>query len=331
MSAEKENEDEVASLKPLLVRRKMPAEISLLSPRAQRSFRNKKGKLSKVLLGLLMAGADAAQFLQQLRSDTLYRLEIPSGKILQEAPDGFLRGVFYGDTGISEHARFSKLSPEFSDLATNVAMQAQMLKISAQIEELDRKADRILIGQQSDRLAQVQAGIDLYQDALECSEQRRAQLLHQAIQTLSEGINKCLNDLFDEICSLRDVPSTWSQAILQQLKPGFRLEKETRAKCQQVERLLPALRSGSHFRSMCYMELDEPTAAMQALARVHERLRKNGFDRLLEYARQLPYEEESRVTTPLLELNNQGITIGELCNVGLTPVQIEFNKQDLSL
>lgn len=320
---------DVVPVKPLVITREPPTEISALSSEAQQAFQKKKSLLSNLIIGSGLLGGDIGQLLERLDSDKLYRLE-SQGELYQNAK-GQLVGVIRDESGaIVEHAKFSQKGPQFSDLATNMAMQAMLLKISAQIEEVGKKVDRVLTGQRSDRLAQIQTGIDLYQDALHCSNGPcRDQLLRQAIQTLSEGINKCLFDLRDEIQALPEVPKNWFYAVLRQIKQWPRLENETRIKLDAMAKIASALCSGTHYRTLCYMELDEQAAALNGYNTIHQRLKDGDVEKLLIYARQLPFEEEARVTEPLLRLQESASATLAYSSGQNIPIQIEFTKEDL--
>ena len=309
----------------------MPVEIQSLSLQAQEQHKKKRLQLTDYLNKAFLIVADGIQAFECLRSNTLYRLEIPSGKLLQEGGDGFFRGVFYKKGGgIDLHAKFSKALPQFGDLAANMAMQAVLLKISADIQEVGRKVDRVLIGQRNDRLAHIQSGIDLRSQALQCKgAATRDSNLRDSIGELTLGINQLLYDIGEAISDLR-IPRGRLEAFFWQFKMGTsNLETETREKLQPIHQLVQALCAGTHERVLAYLDLDEEDAAHQSFRTIRERLATADVEKLLKFVRQLPYEEEEKAAAPILKLKENAEGLLNLDSANKIPVHIEFTKEDI--
>jgi len=98
-----------------------------------------------------------------------------------------------GNKAIEAQANFEKadLSMERLEGLRSLALQAQIREISEQLNELSEKIDNVLQGQHSDRVAEVQSGIEMYELASRYrdSDQRNRQIAN-AQQSLTQGRKK---------------------------------------------------------------------------------------------------------------------------------------------
>lgn len=95
-----------------------------------------------------------------------------------------------GNKAIEAQANFEKveLTPERLQGLQSLALQAQIRRMSEKLEELSDKIDTVLEGQHSDRVAQVQAGMNQYRTSQEYENTDVGQLeLTNAQQSLEEG------------------------------------------------------------------------------------------------------------------------------------------------
>ena len=148
---------------------------------------------------------------EQMRAGDMYRAVIP-GEVQRRIQKGEYEEVLKKGsalwTGMIRKADGSKvfvkqaewekvqLDPNSLATLTQIALQASIAELTEQLFVMDRKLDLILDGQNADRIAKVNAGIDLYETARRYKDSsRRDQQLGNALQSLNEGRQALFGEL----------------------------------------------------------------------------------------------------------------------------------------
>lgn len=149
------------------------------------------------------AGASIAQLLAE---GDRYVPKFPSGIVegldsaalekMRNGETGLWNGTIRKATGnnqIEAQANFEKvnLSRERLEGLRTLALQAQVREISEQLDDLSEKLDNVLEGQHSDRIAEVESGIEMYDLANEYNDlDQRNRQIATAQQSLTNGRKK---------------------------------------------------------------------------------------------------------------------------------------------
>lgn len=150
-----------------------------------------------------------------------------------------------GDRAIEAQANFEKvdLSRERLEGLRALALQAQIREISNQLNELSEKIDNVLEGQHSDRVAEVESGIEMYELANEYNdEDQRKRQIANAQQSLTEGrkkLERWLHKTLDkEIRDLKGIEE-WVLRLVRGIhKPRVERLNELETKDQEIQEAL---------------------------------------------------------------------------------------------
>jgi hypothetical protein len=165
-------------------------------------FSNKR----KSLLSELRCITGLPEVVSSLNQDTVYKLVLtPEGANLYKDAQGNLKGVFYRDGKIVEHAKFQKVGPSMLKAAKAVGAQILLVSIAMQLSRIEGQIGKIFKEFHGDRLAEIEAGKSLFRQA--CGMQtsdKREQLTLSAISELTRGFEKTVSALSRQIKELPD-------------------------------------------------------------------------------------------------------------------------------
>ena len=142
-------------------------------------------------------------FTDQMQKGDVYQAKIPR-QVLDKLQQGEYEKVLNSESGVwtgmirkvggrkefVSQTGWEKVQFDRHSLANlnQIAIQSSIAEVTEQLLLMDQKLDLLLAGQHTDRIAKVQAGIDLYEQAyLFRDSARRDQLLTNALQSLNEG------------------------------------------------------------------------------------------------------------------------------------------------
>jgi hypothetical protein len=240
----------------------------------------------------LPAVVDAAR---QLDAKTLYIIEWPQDAIdalkgghgvWKEAADQSFEAAIRAKDGgrFIKHLRLREAGGKGIDLTSlnNIAVQASLAEIIGRLEELGTKVDAVLLGQSSDRRAQVEAGEHIYLQALHCQQlANREHLLRQAVGPLTVGRSQLIQSIETQSSILR--PPTggaplWGDTPTQKLQAAF----------GELRTDLQATMAATQTLTLIHEELREPEAAREALRQLTAGFLESA-PRLRQLARYVPY------------------------------------------
>jgi|GEM_PF-1901838 len=240
-----------------------------------------------------------AQVTRDLTSSKTYQAIIPPEVLKQlkagsaewpKRSDGFL-GVIIKDkkTGkILCQVKLEEISPELLSSLNQLAIQNSLAEIVQRLEIIDQKISDILQGTHKDRLAMIESGINLYQQAIAATKPEiRQQLLLNSIEQLNEGRQKLMLSLERDIQFIDTMPNKFWQMVL--YSPLRDMSQDVESKAQLIQESFQAILRGSYVLASAYQALDEPEALRVSLQPLKEVILKVGI-KGKEIARRLPYD-----------------------------------------
>lgn len=112
----------------------------------------------------------------------------------------------------------SQLKANVAQTTQNIAFQQQLAKISEKLDEIACKAERILIGQMTDRLGYIYGSWDTYQQALRLNNSELSNALkHEVIQSLNVGRRQLLEYINSKDEFFQKLPTSQTQAFIKNL------------------------------------------------------------------------------------------------------------------
>lgn len=198
---------------------------------------------------------------RQLRPEELYRIVLaPEGATLYRDAAGNFKGVFYKDGKIVQHARFQSVRPSLVKAATAIGSQILLVSISMQLNRVENSISRLFTELHSDRVAEINAGISLHQQAMQATDRNyRLQLLANAVSDLNTGIEKSVSSLQRQIADAPDEKigflDNWFTNKSSQAEQAFRMAEES----------FGTVLLGVETLARCHAFMNEPASAACAL------------------------------------------------------------------
>ncbi len=229
------------------------------------------GELHKRRMDLLRELRGIPEIIQaakELNADEVYKIvSFPDGGQLYKDAAGNFKGVFYKDGKILEHTKFQAVRPSLVKAATAVGSQILLVSIAMQLNRIEGSIAKLFSELHNDRIAEINAGISSYEQALSTSlENTKHSLITNAISVLNTGLEKSIASLKQQIA---DAPDTrlglfdnWKSNKSERSGQAFMLAQESFQAC-----LL-----GIQTLANCYVCLGEPLAAANALRTYVEKL-----------------------------------------------------------
>jgi hypothetical protein len=199
---------------------------------------------------------------RSLIPDTLYRVVLPEGKLLQQGKDGLFRGVFYGDRGIDLHTKFAEVRPSLMDAAKAVGSQVLLVSIAMQLSRIEKMGENLSLAMHCDRIAEVLSGVNQFEKAMLLQDHtHREHAILNAVQTLHTGLQKSISELGSRIAEAPDPDNS----ILYHLIHVSKTQKARKIMGLAEECFYASLR-GIKTLAECYAALGETRAASKTLS-----------------------------------------------------------------
>jgi hypothetical protein len=219
--------------------------------------------------------------------DVLKRLRDGSARLAERDNGTLAANILDSNTGeIVANASLVEVSPELMGSLAQLATQQALADIAYRLEVIGEKISAVLEGQHGDRIALVQSGIDIYNQAIAASsENERRQLLVASIQSLNEGKSKLLQSA--DLSFVNNIPRGKIGMILQF---GRNIPKEIEGKSKSALESLWHIIRATQYLTMAYSALREPESL--AICIEQSRLQLEELQRMAsELARWLPPSE----------------------------------------
>lgn len=293
-----------------------------------KSFSEKRN----TLLNELRCLSAIPEIVKNLSQDTIYKLVlVPEGGKLFKDSAGNIKGVFYKDGKIIEHAKFQTVRPSLIKAATAVGSQILLISIAMQLNKIEKEILKIREELHNDRISEVFSGVEQFRDAMIVQNNEwQSRLIANAIQTLNTGIEKTVRSLTMQI---EEAPNTeigffdnWLTNKATVAKEKFILAEESFKTCL----------IGIKTLSECYATINEPNAAALILKNNLLKLKNSGIESAAEKARLIPANANVFPEEPWLSfLKNESLFMNKIDNClslgndELESIEIEFKPIEL--
>jgi hypothetical protein len=242
-------------------------------------------KKRQILLNELRSVPSILKIAKTLNQDSVYKLVThPDGAKLYKDSAGNIKGVFYKEGKILEHAKFKTIKPSLIKAASVVGSQILLTSIAMQLYRIEKGQLRITEELHNDRIAEIISGVNLYnQCMLVKGKEAQLHLIGQAIQTLNTGIGKTIRSLKTQI---EDLPDIKARLTDNWLKDKSKIAEE---KMRLAEESFRACIIGIKILAECYSVMDEEVAAGHVLEHYFSSLLKIGLENAAQKARLIEY------------------------------------------
>jgi len=106
------------------------------------------------------------------------------------------------------HVQLQKVNPKVLELSSQMALQNAIADITYQLEEINGKLDKILVGQQNDRLAMVDSCEQQYIEAMNVEDEIfKKYMLANVIKTGNDARAQLLKNFRDDIKFIEQLPN----------------------------------------------------------------------------------------------------------------------------
>lgn len=293
-----------------------------------KSFSEKRN----ALLNELRCISGIPEIANQLSQDTVYKLvAVPEGGKLFKDSAGNIKGVFYKDGKIIEHAKFQTVRPSLVKAATAVGSQILLVSIAMQLNRIEKEISKIREELHNDRVSEVLSGVKQFRNAMQVqNHERQSRLIENAIQTLHTGIEKTIKSLKMQIQEAPDAEMSffdnWLTNKATIAKEKFELAEESFQICL----------IGIKTLSECYATINEPNVAVTSLKENLIELKNSGIKTAATKARLIPAKENVFPEEPWLSfLESEKLFMKEidncrsLANNELERIEIELKPIEL--
>ncbi|MCG3667863.1 hypothetical protein L5F24_07585 [Aliarcobacter butzleri] len=284
------------------------------------------------LLSELRCISGIPEIVSNFSQDAIYKLvAVPEGGKLFKDSAGNIKGVFYKDGKIIEHAKFQTVQPAFIKAATAVGSQILLVSIAMQLNRIEKEISKIREELHNDRVSEILSGVKQFRNAMKAQDhERQSRLIENAIQTLHTGLEKTIKSLTMQI---REAPDTeigffdnWLTNKATEAKEKFELAEES----------FQASLLGIQVLSECYATINEPDVAASSLKENLMQLKNSGIETAAKKARLIPAKANVFPEEPWLSfLEMESLLVNEidncpfLANNELESIEIEFKPTEL--
>jgi hypothetical protein len=252
---------------------------------------------------------------------------IKDGLARLDKKDNGLFGVLIRDveTGhVTNHVSLKEVTPDLLSSLNQLATQQTLANIVQRLEIIDEKITYVLQGQLNDRLAEVESGIHIYEQAIVASDPDvRRELLVSAIQQLNDGRNRLIKstniDFIDKLPRNR---------LGKFFSPYWDFNKHVQSKAELVWKEAHAIVKASRYLVIAYSTLNEPDSLRVSLEQV-EREVKLFQDKMGEIVNWLSPTSNWRES--LMSISHGVLPqIGDLDSVPQKNIVVQFQPKEIA-
>ena len=255
-------------------------------------------KNREAVLSELRCLSGIPEIVSTLNQDTVYKIVCsPEGGKLYADTAGNLKGVFYKDGKIVQHAKLRIVGRSFFKSVTAIGSQILLISIALQLNRVEQEIHRIIGGLHDDRISEIYSGVSQYKQAMLVQDPaRQSRLIENAIQTLNTGIEKTTLSLKRQIAEMPKPEPSFGD--------DWPLTKKRTEKA--VEQLMPVEESfraclvGIQTLAECFAAINEPRAAVATLKENISKLSDGEIALAAEKARLVPARGGRFPEKPLL-------------------------------
>ena len=292
-------------------------------------------KNREAVLSELRCLSGISEIVRTLNPDTVYKIVCsPEGGKLYRDAGGNLKGVFYKDGKIVQHAKLRTVGPSLIKCATAVGSQILLIHIAIQLYEVKKDLHILKEIAYENRLAKISSGVEQYEQAMRVQDAGfQLILVANAIQTLNDGLEETAQSLKRQIAEMPEpehsLGDNWP--ILTKDRT-----KQAEEKFRIVEESFQACIIGIQTLAECFATRNEPRAAAYTLTKHLSKLSDSGITSAAQKARLVPFRGGHLPEKPLRAfldserlLHDSIEECGLLANNKLDYIEIEVKPVEL--
>ncbi|WKZ38649.1 MAG: hypothetical protein QY328_10315 [Anaerolineales bacterium] len=251
---------------------------------------------------------------------------IKNGSARLDKKDNGLFGALIRDveTGhVTNHVSLKEVSPDLLSSLNQLATQQTLANIVQRLEVIDEKITYILQGQINDRLAEVESGIHLYEQAIAASDPDRRELIHSAISKLTDGRDKLIKST--DFSFIDKLPRNRLGMFF---SINWDIPKEVQSKAEPVWKAFHAIVEASRYLVLAYSALNQPNSLRVSLEQVESKV-KVFQDKMGKIVNMLPPTSNWRES---LMAFSQGVlpNIRDLDDISQKTIVVEFQPKEIA-
>lgn len=163
-----------------------------------------------------------------------------------------------------DRVSLKEVTPELLSSLNQLATQQTLANIVHRLEVIDEKITDVLQGQTNDRLAEVESGIHIYEQAVVASDPDvRRELIVSAIQKLNDGRNKLIKST--DFGFIDKLPRNRLGMFF---SLNWDIPKHVQSKAESVWKAAHAIIKASRYLVLAYSDLNQPDSLRVSLEQV---------------------------------------------------------------
>jgi len=252
---------------------------------------------------------------------------IKDGSARLDKKDNGLFGALIRDveTGqVTDHVSLREVASESLSSLNQLATQQTLADIVRRLEVMDEKITSVLQGQFNDRLAEVESGIHIYEQAVAASDPDvRRELMVSAIQKLNEGRNKIIKST--DFSFIDKLPrNRWAMFF----NPNLDIPKHVQSKAETVWKAAHAIIKASRYLVLAFAALNQADSLRVSLEQVESQV-KVFQDNIGEIVRWL---EPTSTLCESLAAISQGVlpSMRDLDAIPHRTIVVEFQPKEIA-
>jgi len=223
-----------------------------------------------------------------------------------------------------DRVNLKEVTPDLLNSLNQVATQQTLADIVYRLEVIDEKITDVLQGQTNDRLAEVESGIHIYEQAVVASDPDvKRELMVSAIQKLNDGRNKLIKST--DFGFIDKLPRNRLGMFF---SPNLDISKQVQSKAETVWKAAHAIIKASRYLVIAYSDLNQPDSLRVSLEQVKSEV-KVFQDKMGEMVNMLPPTSNWRESLTTI---SQGIlpNIRDLDDIPQKTIIIEFQPKEIA-
>jgi hypothetical protein len=223
-----------------------------------------------------------------------------------------------------DRVNLKEVTPGLLSSLNQLATQQTLANIVHRLEVLDEKINDVLQGQTNDRLAEVESGIHIYEQAVVASDPDvKRELIVSAIQKLNDGRNKLIKST--DFGFIDKLPRNKLGMFF---SLNWDIPKHVQSKAESVWKAAHAIVKASRYLVLAYSDLNQPDSLRVSLEQVKSEV-KVFQDKIGEIVHWLPPTSNWRESLMTI---SQGVlpNIHDLDDIPQKTIVVEFQPKEIA-
>jgi hypothetical protein len=224
----------------------------------------------------------------------------------------------------ADQVDLKEISPDMLSSLSQLATQQTLADIVHRLEVIDTKITDVLQGQINDRLAEVESGIHLYEQAVVASDPDvRRELIVSAIQELNDGRNKLIKST--DFSFIDKLPRNSFDMLF---SLNWDIPNHVQSKAEPVWKAAHAIIKASRYLVIAYSALNEPDSLRVSIEQVESEV-KVFQDKMGEIVRWLSPTSNWRESLTMI---SQGVlpNVHDLDEIPQKTIVVEFQPKEIT-